>query len=80
MLQVTIVSPQAIIFQGEARRVIVPGEQGIFEVGPFHRPLISLLLPGRLVVDDQTFDIQRGVVKVVSDSVSALIESPIAGE
>ena len=80
MLQVTIVSPQAIIFQGEARRVIVPGEQGIFEVGPFHRPLISLLLPGRLVVDDQTFDIQRGVVKVVSDSVTALIESPIAGE
>ena len=76
MLQVTIVSPQAIIFQGEAQRVIVPGEQGIFEVGPFHRPLISLLLPGRLVVDDQTFDIQRGVVKVVSDSVTALIESP----
>ena len=80
MLQVTIVSPQAIIFKGEARRVIVPGEQGIFEVGPFHRPLISLLLPGRIVVDDQTFDIQRGVVKVVSDSVTALIEPPTAGE
>ena len=74
MLQVTIVSPQEIIFKGEARLVIVPGEQGIFEVGPFHRPLISLLLPGRIVVDEQAFDIQRGVVKVVSDTVTALVE------
>ncbi len=80
MLQVTIVSPQAIVFQGEAQRVIVPGEQGIFEVGPFHRPLISLLLPGRIVVDDHVFDIQRGVIKVVADTITALIEPSTSGE
>ena len=79
MLQVTITSPQNIVFKGQAHRVILPGEAGIFEVGPFHRPIISLLLPGRIVVDDQAFDIQRGAVKVVSDTVTALIESPSSG-
>ena len=76
MLQVTIVSPQHIVFKGDARCVILPGEAGIFEVGPFHRPLMSLLLPGRIVVDNQAFEIQRGVVKVVADTITALIELP----
>ena len=76
MLEVTLLTPQQVIFKGSAPRVIFPGEQGIFEVGPFHRPLFSRLLPGTLIVDDQAFSILRGVVKVDRDSVTSIVETP----
>ncbi len=74
MLEVVIFSPQAVLFSGQAKRVIVPGEAGVFEIGSFHRPLVSRLLPGLIVVDDQAMPIQRGVVKVHRDLVTVLAE------
>ncbi len=76
MLEVTLLTPQKVVFRGTAHRVIFPGEQGIFEVGPFHRPLFSRLLPGTLIVDDQAFPILRGVVKVDRDSATCIVETP----
>ena len=76
MLEVTLLSPEKVIFKGTARRMIFPVEQGIFEVGDFHRPLFSRLLPGTLIVDDQAFPILRGVVKVDRNSVTSIVEVP----
>ena len=50
MLEVILLTPEKVIFKGTARRMIFPGEQGVFEVGDFHRPLFSRLLPGTLNV------------------------------
>ncbi len=74
MLDVTILTPQEVLFQGRAVRVILPGEMGTFEVGSFHRPLVSRLLPGILIVDDQSVAIRRGVVKVDRDRVTSIVE------
>jgi len=69
-----VVSPHAVVFQGRANRVILPGEQGVFEVLPFHRPLVSRLLTGLVVIDDQAVPIQRGIVKVDHNHLTAIIE------
>ena len=74
MLQVTIVSPQNVLFSGEAHRVILPGEEGVFEVWPFHRALVSRLLPGLIAVDGEHLPIQRGVVKVEPERIIAIVE------
>lgn len=74
MLEVTVVTPQDLLFQGQAEHVILPGEQGVFEVFPFHRPMVSRLLPGFIVVDNQPIPIRRGVVKVEHDRVMAVVE------
>ena len=73
-MDITILSPVAQIFAGPAGRVVVPGEQGIFEILPFHRPLVSRLLPGVMAVDDQRIAIKRGVIKVQYDQIIAIIE------
>lgn len=73
-LQVTVLSPEQSVYEGPAHRVILPGEQGVFEVGLFHRPLISRLLPGTVIVDDRYWPIRRGVVKVERNTVTALVE------
>lgn len=47
----------------------------MFEVLPMHRPLVSLLLPGTIVIDDdQVLSISRGVVKVAFDQITAIVE------
>ena len=75
-LEVVVTSPERVVFAGTARSVIFPGEQGTFEVLPLHRPLVSRLLAGAVVIDGKAFGIRRGVVRVADDSVTAVIELP----
>ena len=78
-MDITIVSLQEVLFQGSARQIIFPGEQGMFEVLPMHRPIVSLLLPGTIVIDEQqVLPIERGVVKVAFDQITAIVEPATA--
>ena len=73
-LDVTLLSPQEVLFEGKAERVTVPGEAGVFEVQPFHKRIISRLVSGELSVDEQVFAIKRGAIKVSQNKVVILIE------
>jgi len=74
VIEVLILGSEAPLFEGKAGRVILPGEQGVFEVGPLHRPLISRLLPGTVIVDEQAIPIRRGVAQVGRNRMIALVE------
>ena len=74
MMDVLIVSPQEVLFNAKAERFIAPGEMGMFEVLPFHRPMVSLLLPGIMVVDQKVIPISRGVATINWNRVTAIIE------
>lgn len=50
-MHINIISPERILFSGEARQVTAPGSEGDFGVLPGHAPLISLLRPGTITVD-----------------------------
>ena len=76
LLEVVVVSAKHLLFSGRAKRVILPGEAGVFEVQPFHQPLVSRLLPGLIVVDEKAVPIRRGAVKVGRDTVTAIVETP----
>lgn len=76
MLDVILLTAEKVLFRGNANRVIFPGEQGTFEVCPFHRSIFSRLLPGQVIVEDQAFTILRGVVKVEQDAVISIVEAP----
>ncbi len=73
-LEIVVMSPQRLLFQGSGQHVTLPGEQGVFEVEVYHRPLMSRLLPGLIVVDGQVFPIHRGVVKIEHDTVTAIVD------
>ncbi|SHG00239.1 ATP synthase F1 subunit epsilon [Dysgonomonas macrotermitis] len=54
-LQLKIVSPEKIIFEGGVQFVKLPGTEGEFSLLPNHAPLISALAKGEVV-----YEIQRG--------------------
>jgi len=77
-MEVTIVSPEKIIYQGIAESVTVPGTKGAFEILDNHAPIISSLQPGKVIVktseEELTFDGNSGFVEVARNKVSVCIE------
>ena len=79
MLQLKIVSPERIEFEGEVVSVLVPGMLGQFEILVNHAPIISSLDKGRVIYalpdgEKKTLDIHGGFVEVQKNVVSLCIE------
>jgi len=74
LLKVGIYDYHQTLFDGVAHRVILPGDYGVFEVLIFHKPLLSLLRKGEIIVDDVGFPISRGIVRVKDNALVALVE------
>ena len=79
MLQLKIVSPERIEFDGEVVSVLVPGSQGQFEILNDHAPIISTLDKG--VVEyglpqgqKVQLEILGGFVEVQQNVVSLCVE------
>jgi F-type H+-transporting ATPase subunit epsilon len=47
-----LVSPDKVLFSGPAQAVVVPGEEGDFQVLADHAPLLTSVRPGVVGVDD----------------------------
>ena len=74
LIQVKIVSPERVLFDGQVESVILPGESGVFEVQPYHKRLLSRLLGGRVMVGKESFYIRRGVAKIGINQVTIIAE------
>jgi len=75
-VDVLIATPQGVIFEGRAASALLPGEWGVFEVLPYHKPLLSRLISGIIVVDQKRLEILKGVVQVRGNKVTAIVETP----
>ncbi len=67
-MNVRIIKPDAILYEGPARLVQLPGTGGLFEMMENHAPIISSLSAGRIRLqtaeaEEKVFDIKGGVVK-----------------
>ena len=78
-LEVSLISPEATVFEGRASQVIVPAWDGQLGVLPGHAPIIVLLGGGELRIDgeggQQRFDVAGGFMQVVDDRVTILSET-----
>lgn len=73
-----IVSPEQTLFDGKAESVVLPGEQGAFQILVNHAALISLLAAGdvKYVAGNElhTLRIAGGFVEVKNNQVSVCAE------
>ena len=78
-LRVRVVSPQEIVFEGEASAVVAPAWDGQVGILPSHAPMLALVGSGLLSIDrpgggSDTFHVAGGVLKVERDQVTLLTE------
>ena len=74
LLDVSILNLSKVVFEGQAGKVIVSGEEGVFEILPFHKRIMSRLITGSVIVDQQSFPIRRGIVKANQNTVTIILE------
>ena len=77
-MTLNIISAQSIIFTGEVKSVVLPGEQGRFTVLHNHASLISTLVSGQIVYTDNdnathSADIKGGIVSVDNNIISVCV-------
>ena len=78
MLKLKIVSPEKILYEGEATSVKVPGVLGGMEILQNHAPLISALTAGKVEYTNaegpEVIEVAGGFVEVLRNNVSLCIE------
>jgi F-type H+-transporting ATPase subunit epsilon len=77
-MQVTVISPEASMFDGEADAVVAPAFDGQVGILPNHAPFMTLLGEGTLTVrragTESRFSIRGGFMQVVDNRVRVVTE------
>ena len=84
-IHVDVVSAEALIFEGPAEFVALPGEAGELGIYPQHTPLITRIRPGavRIKLPDQAEEefvfVAGGILEVQPNRVTVLADTAIRG-
>ncbi|NIO60233.1 MAG: F0F1 ATP synthase subunit epsilon [Acidobacteria bacterium] len=78
-LHVRVVSPDRIVFEGEASAIVAPAWDGQVGILPSHAPMLALVGAGELSIDrvgggSDAFHVAGGVLKVERNQVTLLTE------
>lgn len=69
------ISHQSVLYEGTSRSVILPGSEGEFEVLDFHKPVLSRLKKGAILVDnDKQISIRGGVMSMMKQKLVVIAE------
>lgn len=78
MLKVSVISPEQLLFTGEAESVVAPAFDGEVGILSHHAPMTTLLGKGQLRVTTQgreaRFEVDGGFLQVVDDTVRVVTE------
>ena len=77
-LKVSVISPERVLYEGEARGLVAPAFDGEMGILPMHAPLMTLLGKGVLRVDtvdgERRFGVDGGFLQVVDNQVRVVTE------
>lgn len=78
MLNLKVISPERIEFDGEVESVLVPGTKGQFEILTDHAPIISSLGVGDIIIGTRegkkSLHVSGGFVQVKRNEVNLCVE------
>jgi len=82
MLTVTVISPEAVLFEGTTDSVVAPAFDGELGILTGHAPMMTLLGKGTLRVgasgSERRFAIEGGFLQVVDNQVRVVTEQASA--
>jgi F-type H+-transporting ATPase subunit epsilon len=80
MLKVSVISPEAVLFEGETESVVAPAYDGEVGILTGHAPLMALLGNGelRLGGSSKRFNVNGGFMQVLNNEVRVVTEKATA--
>ena len=77
-MTVVILTPDVVLYEGDATYVGLPGSDGSLGILNNHAPLVTTLREGEVVVkndkNEQTFAVKGGTVEVLNNHVTILAQ------
>lgn len=77
-LNVSVISPEKILYKGEVDSLVVPGSEGFFGILPNHAPLVATLGIGVLEIRKgeklKNISVEGGFIEVKDNTVSILTD------
>lgn len=78
MLSVSVISPEAVLFEGTTESIVAPAFDGQVGILTGHAPMLTLLGKGELRLGDggsgRRFHVEGGFLQVVDDTVRVVTE------
>jgi F-type H+-transporting ATPase subunit epsilon len=76
MLKISVISPEATLFEGEAASLTAPAFDGEVGILSMHAPMVTTLGRGILKIGDgaQRFQVEGGFLQVVDNVVRVVTE------
>jgi len=80
MLKVSVISPEAVLFEGETESVVAPAYDGEVGILTGHAPLMALLGNGELRLGgaSKRFNVNGGFMQVLNNEVRVVTEKATA--
>jgi F-type H+-transporting ATPase subunit epsilon len=81
MLKVSVISPEAVLFEGETDSVVAPAYDGEVGILTDHAPLMALLGNGQLRLGGsggRRFNVSGGFMQVLNNQVRVVTEKATA--
>lgn len=83
MLKVSVISPEALLFEGEAQSVVAPAFDGSLGILTGHAPMVTLLGNGELRLEGaatggKRFNVDGGFLQVEDNNVRVVTEKASA--
>lgn len=79
-MKVSVISPERVLFEGEANSVVAPAFDGEVGILSGHAPMMTLLGKGTLRLDgaSKSFEIEGGFLQVIDNVVRVVTEKAVA--
>ncbi|MDE0233483.1 MAG: ATP synthase F1 subunit epsilon [Gemmatimonadota bacterium] len=83
-MRLKVVTPEEVVFEGDARSLVAPAWDGWVGILPGHAPFLTLMGEGPLSVEPESgdrreFQVGGGVMKVESNEVTVLADRVESG-
>ena len=73
--KLSVMTPDALLYQNEVESVFFTGDQGEYEVLPYHYPVLGVLKEGNIIVNwREAIPIKFGIVKFFANDCIVLVE------
>lgn len=73
--KLAIMTPEALLYQGEVESVFVTGDRGEYELLPYHYPVLGILSVGNIIINwREAVPVKFGILKFFANDCAVLVE------
>jgi len=73
--KISVMTPDALLYQNEIESVFFTGDQGEYEILPYHYPVLGVLKQGNIIINwREAIPLKFGIVKFFANDCIVLVE------